>query len=116
MSDAQPLVTHFEAVAAVHELPVGSLKAVVLTTGEQVCLMHTATGFHAVADRCSHSDFPLSAGEMTVNGLVECAWHGAQFDPQTGVMVTGPGGDDVRTYAVRVEDDLIMIALTSTSP
>ncbi len=116
MSDAQPPVTHFEAVAAVYELPVGSLKGVVLTTGQKVCLMHTAAGFHAVADQCSHRDFPLSAGEMTVNGLVECAWHGAQFDPQTGVMVTGPGGDDIRTYAVRVEDDLIMIAPTSTSP
>mgnify|MGYP000030868966 CR=1 FL=1 len=116
MSDAVPLVTAFEAVAAVHALPVGSLKAVVLTSGDKVCLVHTASGFYAVADRCSHRDFPLSAGEVTVDGLVECAWHGAQFDPQTGIMLTGPGGDDIRTYAVRVEDDLIMIALTSTSP
>jgi nitrite reductase/ring-hydroxylating ferredoxin subunit len=50
---------------------------------------------------------------VTPSGLVECAWHGAQFDPATGVMLTGPGGDDVPTYEVRVEGDTILIAPTS---
>lgn len=112
MSDAAP-VSRFETVARNSDLPVNSLQAVVLSNGDKVCLVRTAAGFCAMADRCSHRDFPLSAGEVTPSGLVECAWHGAQFDPATGVMLTGPGGDDVPTYEVRVEGDTILIAPTS---
>ncbi len=116
MSEAVPLATRFERATTVHEMPVGSVKAIVLRNGEKICLVHTPTGFCALADRCSHRDFPLSAGEVTADGLVECAWHGAKFDPHTGVNLTGPGADDVKTYAVRVVEDTIMIAQTSTSP
>lgn len=113
MSDAVRPATEFDPVARVDELPIGSLKSVVLSSGDAVCLVHTAAGFCALADRCSHRDFPLSAGEVTRDGFIECSWHGAQFDPATGVMLTGPGGDDVRTYVVRVEDGMILIAPTS---
>jgi nitrite reductase/ring-hydroxylating ferredoxin subunit len=113
VSDVVRPETAREAVARLDELPVGTLKAVVLRSGEKVCLVHTAAGICAIADRCSHRDFPLSAGEVTRDGLVECAWHGAQFDPTTGVMLTGPGGDDVKTFDVRVDDATITIAPTS---
>jgi nitrite reductase/ring-hydroxylating ferredoxin subunit len=103
----------FEPVATVSELPIGTLKAVVLQSGEKVCLIHTSAGICALADRCTHRDFPLSAGEVTSDGRLECAWHGAQFDPTTGVMLTGPGGDDARTYPVQVADGVITIAATS---
>lgn len=110
MSDA---VSGYEAVARLSDLPVNSLQAVVLGSGEKVCVVRTAAGVCALADRCSHRDFPLSAGEVTPNGLLECSWHGAQFDPATGVMLTGPGGDDVKTYDVRVDGDTILVAPTS---
>lgn len=113
MSDTTSPATG-EVVAALAELPAGSLLAVTLRSGEKVCLVHTAAGICALADRCSHRDFPLSAGEVTAGGMVECAWHGAQFDPRTGVMLTGPGGDDVRCYPVQVHDG--MISITTTGP
>ena len=109
----QQPVSVFEAVAQLADLPAGSLRAVVLSSGEKVCLVHTVAGVCALADRCTHRDFPLSAGEVTAGGLLECAWHGAQFDPATGVMLTGPGGDDAKTYEVRVTDGTITIASTS---
>ncbi len=114
-NDARTTAT-VEMVARLDELPLGALKAVVLASGEKVCLVHTAAGIFALADRCSHRDFPLSAGEITAGGLLECAWHGAQFDPSTGVMLTGPGGDDVATYDVRVDRDTITIASRAASP
>lgn len=112
MSDATQASA--EVVATLAELPAGSLLAVTLRSGEKVCLVHTAAGICALADRCTHRDFPLSAGEVTASGMVECAWHGAQFDPRTGVMLTGPGGDDVRTYPVHVHEGTISI--TPTGP
>lgn len=114
MSEAVRASTTWEVVAHMNELPLGTMMAVVLTSGEKLCLVHTSAGVCALADRCSHRDFPLSAGEVTGDGLIECSWHGAQFDPLTGVMLTGPGGDDVRTYDVRITDDRITIAPTST--
>lgn len=115
MSDVARPAMAFEAVAHLNDLPEGTLKAVVLSSGEKVCLIRTAAGICALADRCSHRDFPLSAGEITASGLLECSWHGAQFDPMTGVMLTGPGGDDVQVYAVRVHDESITIAPTSAN-
>jgi 3-phenylpropionate/trans-cinnamate dioxygenase ferredoxin component len=115
VSEVQQPTVVFEAVATVDELPAGTLKAVVLQSGDKVCLVHTAAGICALADRCTHRDFPLSAGEVTAHGLLECAWHGAQFDPTTGVMLSGPGGEDARTYAVRVTDGTITIAPTSAA-
>jgi nitrite reductase/ring-hydroxylating ferredoxin subunit len=115
VSEALRPETAFEAVARMDELPLGTLKAITLRTGEKLCLAHTVAGICALADRCSHRDFPLSAGELTSDGLLECAWHGAQFDPATGVMLTGPGGDDVPTYDVRIDDEMIMIAPTGAS-
>lgn len=107
--------TRFEMVARTGDLAESTMQSVVLSNGEKVCLVRTAAGICALADRCSHRDFPLSAGEVTPSGLIECAWHGAQFDPVTGVMLTGPGGDDVKTYEVRVDGDTILIALSSAS-
>ncbi len=114
MSEAVRPAATLEVVAHMDELPIGTTKAVVLSSGEKLCLVHTAAGVCALADRCSHRDFPLSAGEVTRDGLIECSWHGAQFDPMTGVMLTGPGGDDVKTYDVRIADGRITIAPTST--
>lgn len=115
MSDTASASGRFEAVARTDALAVNAMTAVVLATGERVCLIRTAAGYCALADRCSHRDFPLSAGEVTAEGLIECAWHGARFDPATGVMLSGPGGDDVKRYQVRVDDDTITIAQTSAT-
>lgn len=115
MSDTAPASGRFEAVARGDALALNAMMPVVLANGEKVCLIRTAAGYCALADRCSHRDFPLSAGEVTADGLIECAWHGAQFDPSTGVMLTGPGGDDVKTYEVRMDDDTITIAQTSAT-
>jgi 3-phenylpropionate/trans-cinnamate dioxygenase ferredoxin component len=102
-------VAGFEPVSSLSSLAVGSLAAVVLSSGQKVCLVRTAAGVCALADRCSHRDFPLSAGDVTADGLVECAWHGAQFDPTSGAMLIGPGGDDIPTFAVRIDGDTISV-------
>ena len=115
MSETVPTSRRFEAVARTDALTLNSMLAVVLANGERVCLVRTAAGVCALADRCSHRDFPLSSGEVTPEGLIECAWHGARFDPFTGVMLTGPGGDDVKTYEVQVDDKTITIAQTSAT-
>ena len=105
MSDA------FVPVATLAQLPPGAVLGVVLPGGAKVCLAHTRThGIRAVDDRCPHRDFPLSAGELDDDDLLECAWHGARFDCRTGAEIAGPGCGEVRTWAVRVSGDTIAVA------
>lgn len=51
----------------------------------------------ALADRCPHRLVPLSTGK-TVNGVVECGYHGLRFDG-TGGCVHVPGQDTVPSGA-----------------
>ncbi|HYW50733.1 MAG TPA: Rieske (2Fe-2S) protein [Gemmatimonadaceae bacterium] len=109
MTDGVRGTGQLEAVGRVDDLAPNSMKSVVLANGDKVCLVRTDAGICALVDRCSHRDFPLSSGEVTPGGLIECSWHGAQFDPMTGVMLTGPGGDDVKRYDVRIDGETITI-------
>lgn len=113
MSEGVNAAGHLDVVGRVEDLVMNSMMAIVLSNGDKVCLVRTAAGVCALVDRCSHREFPLTAGEVTADGMIECAWHGAQFDPSTGVMLTGPGGDDVKRYDVRLDGDTITIDPTS---
>jgi len=57
----------------------------------------------ALLDRCPHRNVPLSAGRVLSDGLLECAYHGWQFDGQ-GVCRLVPGlctgGDEKQRRAV----------------
>lgn len=73
--------------------------------GEQIVLYRTATGAPAaLLDACPHRLAPLSAGKV-VDGLLQCGYHGMQFDAAGGcVRVPGqdriPAKAKVRSYPV----------------
>lgn len=59
---------------------------------EAIIFWRTADGeIAALEDRCPHRLVPLSAGK-TVNGLVECGYHGLRFDAE-GACAFVPGQD-----------------------
>ncbi len=49
---------------------------------------------HGYVDRCPHAGLPLAQhldAYMTPDGAhVACSWHGALFDPATGLCLGGP--------------------------
>ena len=51
----------------------------------------------------------MSQGTLLPNGTIECAWHGARFDPRTGAVVAGPAGRGLATYDVTVRGDEILV-------
>ena len=63
----------------------------------------------ALADQCPHQAMPLSAGELTAEGMIECPWHGARFDCVTGECRRGPATDDVPVYEVAMDGDRILV-------
>src|SRR5436309_2625179 len=46
----------------------------------------------AVSNRCRHLFASLGTGHVTADGCLECPWHGARYDVQTGKMMRGPQG------------------------
>ncbi len=96
-------------VAAVHDVPVGTIKAVEVE-GEPVALLNLDGTLYAVHDECTHECFPLSEGNLRDGELV-CLLHGARFDVRTGAVLGPPAYEPVKTYEARVEGDDIMVAI-----
>ena len=100
-------MSDFRTVARVDEVPDGSLKSVQIE-GTSIVLANSGGRIYALQDRCSHEEYPLSAGELS-NGEVTCVLHGARFDLATGAPRALPAVRPVRTYEVRVEDGEIQV-------
>lgn len=96
-------------VAAASEVPAGGLRAVATDAGELV-LANVDGDIYALEDRCSHQDYPLSAGELEDNEL-ECPFHGARFDVCSGRAVQLPAVTPVRTFQVEVRDGDVYVRL-----
>ena len=97
----------FVQVAAVSELPPGDMK-VVDVGEEQVLLVNVDGAVHACEDICTHAYASLSEGDLDGNE-VQCPLHGAVFNVATGKALTPPAVDPLRTFAVRVEGDAILV-------
>jgi nitrite reductase/ring-hydroxylating ferredoxin subunit len=95
--------------ATVEDLPPGTLLGVEVA-GRRICLAHAESGIYAFQDNCTHKDFPLSAGEL-VDDTVECAWHGAQFDVESGRALCLPAIKPVKTYEVVVQGGQIYVVI-----
>ena len=96
-------------VASADDVPVDHLKAVQTARGPVVLANHEGT-IYALEDRCSHQDYPLSAGELE-DGQLECSFHGARFDVCTGRATQLPAIAPVRTFDVEVRDGAVYILL-----
>lgn len=98
-------VGEYVKVATLEELPAGGMLGVEMPDGLKVCLVHTLDDeFYAIADRCTHRDFPMSNGSLHGGATIECAWHGARFDLKTGRALRLPAIKPVKTYEVVIED------------
>ena len=65
---------------------------------------------YAIEDRCSHDDGPLCEGEWEPElCVVVCPRHGSRFDIETGIPMTLPAFEAVRTYAVGVLDGTVVV-------
>jgi 3-phenylpropionate/trans-cinnamate dioxygenase ferredoxin subunit len=96
-------------VAAVGEVPRRGLVDLEVA-GNKIVLVATGDGaYYALADQCSHEDYPLSDGELLDGDRIECIYHGAKFDAKSGRAVALPAIRPVKTYDVKVEDDAILV-------
>ena len=100
----------FEHLADVHDVREGSLLGVKNSAGEEICLYNYRGAIGAVGDVCTHAEFLMSDGTLRNDGTIECAWHGARFQCQTGAVCRGPAVDALPVYDVRVEGERVLVA------
>jgi 3-phenylpropionate/trans-cinnamate dioxygenase ferredoxin component len=99
----------FQQVATLADVPQDTVKPVLLD-GLPLLLVHTSDRFYAIENRCSHAEEPLECGRVK-HGWISCPAHGARFDLETGEALTLPATAAIRTYAVRIDGDVISVAL-----
>ncbi|MGH7651748.1 MAG: Rieske (2Fe-2S) protein [Gemmatimonadaceae bacterium] len=101
--------SEFEAVATVAELCEGMVLQRVRSTGDAVCLIRHDHQISAVSDICTHQHFSMSLGDLLPDGTLQCAWHGARYDCQTGEVKQVPATSPLPVFQVRLEGDTILV-------
>jgi nitrite reductase/ring-hydroxylating ferredoxin subunit/uncharacterized membrane protein len=78
--------------------------------GRRIVLGRTEAGWVAFEDRCTHRGGSLAGGTLAC-GIVQCLWHGSQFDVATGEVRAGPAREPIATYRVEERDGRVLLAL-----
>ena len=100
----------FEKLATVHEVPPEGTLAVARADGVRICLIKSKGRISAVSDNCTHQDFEMSLGDVLPDGTIQCAWHGARFDCETGAVRQGPATVPLPVYEVRIDGDQVLVS------
>ena len=94
-------------VATLEDCPPGYLHKV-MVGANPVVLANIDGSVHAIMDRCTHEELPLSDGEMEGNVIV-CPYHGARYDVTSGAARGLPAIKPVKSFPVEIREDGIYI-------
>ena len=97
----------YYVVAGTAELAEGGQLFVELND-EQILLIRHQDQYSAIAYLCSHAEFGLEGGTLH-DGCITCPYHGAEFSLANGAALAPPAYDGIKTYPVRIENELISV-------
>lgn len=103
------MASDFVTVAKVSDIPEGTVASFDVR-GIRVAVANVHGTYHAFDDTCTHEYCSLSEGELD-DATITCPCHFAQFDVQTGAVISPPAPSPVRTYRIRVQDDMLQIGI-----
>ena len=104
-------------VGRLSEFPPGT-RRIVTTGGRSIGVFNIGGQFYALRNRCPHQGAPLCRGRVkgtTIPGkpyeyvygrdqeIIQCPWHGWEFEIRTGRTFFNPHRMRVKTYEVTVE-------------
>jgi 3-phenylpropionate/trans-cinnamate dioxygenase ferredoxin subunit len=92
------------------DVPAGEARRFALGEREIAVVNLGDEGFRAVDAVCSHAHYYLDEGEVDVEErTIECPKHGSTFDLETGKPNSLPAVVPVEGFAVKGENDDVMI-------
>lgn len=99
----------YQKLYSLSALPEGKMKCVV-HDGQRILLAHTGGTVYATDDTCTHEDASLATGSLK-GDCVKCPLHGSRFNLQTGQALDEPAEGALKTYAVKIDGDDILVEL-----
>ncbi|HJS90929.1 MAG TPA: non-heme iron oxygenase ferredoxin subunit [Steroidobacteraceae bacterium] len=76
--------------------------------GIALVVVRCGNELYAVDDRCTHDGESFDGAEVESCQLI-CPRHGARFCLRTGEALTPPAYEPLRTYAVRIDNDRLLV-------
>ena len=74
-----------------------------------LCVYSIEKDFFAANGMCTHE-----ARHLEDRIVIECPLHQARFNIPTGKVLSAPACEDLKSYAVKVEEGVVYVALTQT--
>lgn len=96
-------------VADQSQLPEGG-RLLIEVDGKSIVLFSIAGNLFALEDQCTHDGGLIGEGRLEGNFIV-CPRHGARFDVITGKALSLPAVVDLKTYPVKVINNMIHIGI-----
>ncbi|MFH1822017.1 MAG: non-heme iron oxygenase ferredoxin subunit, partial [Methanobacteriota archaeon] len=78
--------------------------------GMKIAIFKVKGKYYAIDNKCSHEGGPLCQG-MLKGTVIDCPWHGSEFDVTSGAVVKPPAHKPQMTFSVRVKGDSIEVQL-----
>lgn len=97
----------FVRIGSAADVPVGEMRAFDVS-GTSVNVSNAGGYLHAFDDTCTHRGCSLAEGDLD-GTVVTCPCHGSQFDVTSGAIVRGPAERPVRSRAVHVEGEDLLV-------
>jgi 3-phenylpropionate/trans-cinnamate dioxygenase ferredoxin subunit len=104
--EAQQQTPKTVSAGRIEDFPEGTCKTIELSPESEIALYRVNGEFYATENFCPHKGAQLAAGKLC-DHVIECEWHGWQFDVRTGQCLTV--SEKIATYRVVVEEGLIKI-------
>ena len=95
-------------VGTINDLRPGECARLELPDGDELAVYNVDGEFHATTNFCPHKGAPLSEGALCGH-VIECGWHGWQFDVRTGECLTVR--ETIKSYPLRIEGDMIVVEI-----
>ena len=89
------------------DLEINQSKEFRLEGGFSIALCRTATGYHAVENRCPHAGATLHEGILQKETLM-CIWHGWKFNLKSGKCLNRRNAG-LNKFTIQIDNDRIYI-------
>lgn len=76
--------------------------------GTLVAVFNVDGHYYAIEDVCTHDGGILTGGAVEGDQIV-CPRHGARFSIKTGAVLSPPAYEDVQTFPVRLEGEMVQV-------